>query len=272
MKRWKMLLVVLACLLFIQTPAVSLPEPVQAAAKASKSGLVKEKGKYYYYNSKGKKVKNKWMTVKAANGKEYRYYFSKDGSALTGTKKGALLKSIGGKLYAFNSQGRALTGVMKKIPDSSGKAAWYYFDKDGAAAMATKVNGAENPALITYKGKQYAFGADGKRLSGAVVILQQPNGIISQKFYVFNSSNGAFNKAVTDRLNAAAAVRANAATLKSMLVPYAGNPIKETSTGISCFDDDGEDVIWTYAHFQVSVFHPNNGGPDLVENVTLRYN
>ena len=40
--------------------------------------------KYYYYNAKGKKVKNKWVTVKV-KGKKQKYYFNKKGAALTGT-------------------------------------------------------------------------------------------------------------------------------------------------------------------------------------------
>ena len=36
-----------------------------AEAATVKQGLVKVKNKYYYYNAKGKKVKNKWVTVKA---------------------------------------------------------------------------------------------------------------------------------------------------------------------------------------------------------------
>ena len=37
-----------------------------AEAATVKQGLVKVKNKYYYYNAKGKKVKNKWVTVKVS--------------------------------------------------------------------------------------------------------------------------------------------------------------------------------------------------------------
>lgn len=55
-----------------------------AEAATVKQGLVKVKNKYYYYNAKGKKVKNKWVTVKV-KGKKQKYYFNKKGAALTGT-------------------------------------------------------------------------------------------------------------------------------------------------------------------------------------------
>ena len=53
-----------------------------AEAATVKQGLVKVKNKYYYYNAKGKKVKNKWVTVKV-KGKKQKYYFNKKGAALT---------------------------------------------------------------------------------------------------------------------------------------------------------------------------------------------
>ena len=52
-----------------------------AEAATVKQGLVKVKNKYYYYNAKGKKVKNKWVTVKV-KGKKQKYYFNKKGAAL----------------------------------------------------------------------------------------------------------------------------------------------------------------------------------------------
>ena len=39
-----------------------------AEAATVKQGLVKVKNKYYYYNAKGKKVKNKWVTVDSCMG------------------------------------------------------------------------------------------------------------------------------------------------------------------------------------------------------------
>ena len=57
-----------------------------AEAATVKQGLVKVKNKYYYYNAKGKKVKNKWVKVKV-KGKKQKYYFNKKGAALTGFRQ-----------------------------------------------------------------------------------------------------------------------------------------------------------------------------------------
>lgn len=68
-----------------------------AEAATVKQGLVKVKNKYYYYNAKGKKVKNKWVTVKV-KGKKQKYYFNKKGAALTGTA------AVKNRLYCFNKK------------------------------------------------------------------------------------------------------------------------------------------------------------------------
>ena len=68
-----------------------------AEAATVKQGLVKVKNKYYYYNAKGKKVKNKWVTVKI-KGKKQKYYFNKKGAALTGTA------AVKNRLYCFDKR------------------------------------------------------------------------------------------------------------------------------------------------------------------------
>lgn len=68
-----------------------------AEAATVKQGLVKVKNKYYYYNAKGKKVKNKWVTVKV-KGKKQKYYFNKKGAALTGTA------AVKNRLYGFDKK------------------------------------------------------------------------------------------------------------------------------------------------------------------------
>lgn len=68
-----------------------------AEAATVKQGLVKVKNKYYYYNAKGKKVKNKWVTVKV-KGKKQKYYFNKKGAALTGTA------AVKNRLYCFDKK------------------------------------------------------------------------------------------------------------------------------------------------------------------------
>ena len=79
-----------------------------AEAATVKQGLVKVKNKYYYYNAKGKKVKNKWVTVKV-KGKKQKYYFNKKGAALTGTA------AVKNRLYGFDKKGRLNQKKSKKL-------------------------------------------------------------------------------------------------------------------------------------------------------------
>lgn len=117
MKKWKKILAVLLCLLFVQAPVLSLTEPVTVEAAAVKSGLKKEKGKYYFY-VKGNKVKNTWRTIKVkSNGKtiSYRYYFGKDGAAYMGKKVNGvnvpIVRKVNGKYYAFGTSARMVKGI-----------------------------------------------------------------------------------------------------------------------------------------------------------------
>ncbi len=75
-----MVIVLLVCVSCIQGMAATAVECSAAAVK--KTGLVKEKGKLFYYQ-KGRKLKNNWKTIEI-KGKRYTYYFSKDGSAYAG--------------------------------------------------------------------------------------------------------------------------------------------------------------------------------------------
>lgn len=117
MKKWKKILAVMLCLLFVQAPAISLTAPVTVEAAAVKSGLKKEKGKYYFY-VKGVKVKNTWRTIKVkSNGKtvSYRYYFGKDGAAYMGKKVNGvnvpIVRKVNGNYYAFGTTGRMVKGI-----------------------------------------------------------------------------------------------------------------------------------------------------------------
>ena len=117
MKKWKKILAVMLCLLFVQAPVISMTEPVAVEAATVKSGLKKEKGKYYFY-VKGNKVKNTWRTIKVkSNGKtvSYRYYFGKDGAAYMGRRVGGvnvpIVRNVNGKYYAFGTTARMVKGI-----------------------------------------------------------------------------------------------------------------------------------------------------------------
>lgn len=113
------------CLLVVSTSAAFWFTPVSIKAadtSDTKTGLVKEKGKYYYYvlNEEGQpeKVTNKWKTIKITkNGKTstYKYYFGKDGAAYAGSVKIGVktpaVKKVGTKYYGFDVYARMLKGT-----------------------------------------------------------------------------------------------------------------------------------------------------------------
>lgn len=103
MKRFRKLCFVLS--LLVLTLGVSMIRPVSTQA-AAKKGLVKVKKKYYFYKN-GKKIKNKWKTVKdKTDGRKYRFYFGKKGAAYKAADYGdesIKLFKIGKKKYGFDS-------------------------------------------------------------------------------------------------------------------------------------------------------------------------
>ena len=120
------------------------------------SGL-KRVDKYYYYFSNGKPLKGKWKTV----GKS-KYYFDKNGRAITG------LRRLNGKLYHFSSKGAMLKSSWKTIKNKR-----YYFGKYGFAVTGLKKIGKSyylfkkdgslypNTGIINYNKKKYLL-AKGK--------------------------------------------------------------------------------------------------------------
>lgn len=127
MRKKKAMTALLACTLALQAPVaagaaapvdnnakavISTENTLQAAAK--KNVLKREKGKYYYYNKNGVRVKKKWLTLKR-NGKYYKYYFGANGAAYAGTRRYGTsvpaVKKIGSAYYGFDHQGHMLKGT-----------------------------------------------------------------------------------------------------------------------------------------------------------------
>ena len=132
---WKVaLLLLMFCLLFSGS-----------AFAAGKKGLVKSGGKYYYYQS-GRRIKNKWKSVKV-NGVTYRFYFGSNSAAYSGKKAKPAIKKIQGATYAFDENAHMIKGVVfiEKKFDSS---------------------------LFCYVGNFYVFGKNGKLNKGETKKLQ----------------------------------------------------------------------------------------------------
>ena len=121
MKRLKLFFMAMVMLFAVQICTVSVTCETQAATTTAtvkkKTGLYREKGKYYYY-TKGRKIRNQWKTVKGK-----RYYFGPKYYALTYHNK------IGSRIYVFDTAGRLLNRKTSRIVNV-GKYS-YYVNKYG---------------------------------------------------------------------------------------------------------------------------------------------
>lgn len=273
-----LMLILFLCLACAQVPMF---QPVSVEAAATKSGLKKENGKYYYY-VKGTKVTNTWKTVNSK-----KYYFGSTGAAYAGTASAPKVQKIDGAYYAFDQYARALVSTTKVI--NTFKCS---FSSTGMLTGVVKVSGkyyywaGKNKALNVFKtvdqvisGKNYRYtyyfgGKNGAAVSGSVdsiygvrnILLKKINGYtygfsekarrisgiwcVSGKLYSF-AKNGKYDSAASTKLRNAAKYGANAKTLLDLL----GTPKKKIQeTG--CMG--GVDILYTYAHIQVST-NLNNG-------------
>ena len=116
-----------------------------AAGATIRNRLVKEDGKFYYYDKNGNKAANRWVTCGTG-----RYYFGSDGAAYAGT-----VKKISGFYYGFSKNGTALRAQWLKM-----NGGYYLFGPDYKAYTGWK----------SYNGKRYYFKANAKRADGLVSI------------------------------------------------------------------------------------------------------
>ncbi len=206
-----------------------------AAEEEVKSGLKKENGSYYYYEE-GKKVKKTWETI---DGKVY--YFGSSGAALTKQWK---TRTVSGKkrYYYFGKDGASYT-LKWKSRKVSGRTYYYYFNEKGYACAGTKTT----PKVMTIGGSTYAFGSNGRALTGVQVIRD--------KFYYF-SSRGKMNQTRTTKLRRASKEKKSVAELKSLLKSYGAKYKKTTYYSGSCYGS-GDDGIMKYDGFVVYIFRPS---------------
>ena len=136
MKKFKKVFAVLLLMLLVTAPVVTAatqPVTVEAAAK-KKTKLKKVKGKYYAYEN-GKKVCNKWRTIKVGK-KKYRFYFDKKGRAYQANKAamgktGVFVKKIKGKYYGFDYQGHMVKGLRGGSTSAYSMPNLYFFNSKG---------------------------------------------------------------------------------------------------------------------------------------------
>lgn len=103
---------------------------VKATSKEKKQGYTV---RYKYYDAKGKKVKNAWVTLKV-NGAKVRMYFGSDGKAYQAPTSAGFLNNvktykIGSATYGFDILGRAAKGYVANANIVGTK--YYYFTSAG---------------------------------------------------------------------------------------------------------------------------------------------
>ena len=181
MKKWKKLILLLACLMFTQLSAEMLTTPVMVEAATVTSGLKKENGKYYYYY-KGKKVKNTWKTV---NG--YRYYFGSNDAAYAGKveygEKVFAYKKISGKYYGFDKYARMQKGDYVRY----GKI--YSFNKKNG------VYDSKRTAVLRKAAKYETNAATIRKLLGKPLKVKKVSGCYSGQEYYWYYKNMIVNVA-----------------------------------------------------------------------------
>ena len=123
-----------------QKVSASASSTKEKTSKKKRRGWVTSKGKKYYYNSKGEKLKD---TIRKIQGKFY--YFDKNGCL----KRNAFVRK-NGNIYYADATGAFAAG-WKKINKKQ-----FYFSKRGRAVSG----------LQTINGKQYYFSKRGEMLKG----------------------------------------------------------------------------------------------------------
>lgn len=217
-----------ACLIFPTSmarnrPAIQTEAAVHTENETGKSGLVKEKGTFRYYED-GQPVTERWITAEGDT-----YYFDEDGNA-------SILKCrIDGSYYVFDKEGRLLVPSSKKVvrvetPD--GDFLTYYVNSEGKAASGWSPD------------KKYYFDKTGEITAGITVI--------KEKFYCFSKS-GRLNQKKTQKIQKAAKYEQPFSSLKK----YIGKPEKSNYYK-SCYGA-GKDGILSYGSFTVYTFKPDRG-------------
>ena len=136
--------------------------PMTSMAATYSNEWVEKDGKWYYYDSDGRKVKR--TSMERYDDGAYKY-FVLNSKGVQVTKKGwyttnYVYSEYGNKIkyqnkYYIKSDGSCTTG-WKKI---SGK--WYYFEENGAMARSQAVNKLDSAG----KDRYYLLGNDGKRIT-----------------------------------------------------------------------------------------------------------
>ncbi|MCF0132577.1 MAG: hypothetical protein HUJ72_01795 [Blautia sp.] len=189
---------------------------------AARNKLVQKDGKYYYYDENGLKLKNAWKTIG-----DKKYYFTKNGAAAVGCAK------IEKTNYLFNAKGvlqRPSSGTYIKI-----KKAKYY--------------------KVELKGKVYYVKSNGKSLMPGAYCRDN-----KMKFLCIGS-NGAYDEAMTKKLNGLSKQEALFSKLSAQLTKLGIKQVRKTAVA-GCYSMNGkkgQEWFLDYKNFSVLIFKCTNG-------------
>lgn len=172
MKRFKKVMVMLLLMLLVAAPVASVATQPVTVQAATKTKLKKVKGKYYAYEN-GKKVCDKWRTIKVGK-KKYRFYFDKKGRAYQADKyalgkTGVIVKKIKGKYYGFDYQGHMVKGLRGGRTSLYAMQDLYFFNSKG-------VYDKKKTAVYRNAAKPYKNAAQIKKLLGKYKKVTTLNG------------------------------------------------------------------------------------------------
>lgn len=114
----------------------------------------------------------------------------------------------------------------------------YYFGKNGAAYAGSIKNGVKVPTVKKINGRYYGFGTNARMLKGIY--------LINDKFYVFHSKTGIYDRTKSSKLRNAYGYEKKAETLKKLL----GKP-KKTEVFQGCYGN-GKEFLLYYPNFVLS--------------------
>ena len=162
-------------------------------------------------------------------------------------KKGLVYSKTKNEYYYY-ADNKKVKNTWKTVNNQK-----YYFDKNGKAYAAPKIDGTNyNIVVKKIKNKYYGFDNKARMVKGL-------NCTIEGKNYYFSTKTGVYSSTTTKKYRTAAAYQKDAKTIKKLL----GTP-KKTEKTDSCYKPNGVDMTLYYKKYALMIFHDNKTGKEEV--------